>query len=411
MSRLSSRDGFTLVEIIVVLVVAALLGAIGWSLAMVGADAHSRELRRADSERTRQNVEAVIGGALQRTARGGVSAPNLGMVRVGIATSGSQPRDTLVLLHAEGPAITVASRACTGAGATLCIVLQGEHAGTLSAGELIAVGSQKAGYRLLQVTGTGTTYSADCGTDCPVEAFCPVAIHSATTVIEVVAATATNAAGTTVGGGSACLESYRADGSRCRETRVLRTTEPRLLSQCSAAQGLQARYTNIMAVDRTGTGGFPSPYEWSSLSGGSAPAIAAVPVALSRVYPVPDRGELALYMQAGLTAAGAWQPARRVAGPIQGFRVEALHEGATAWTRGDGVDRPSLFASTNRTYHVVPAHGASGIEYARGYHSLVALRVRTEAVGQGSDGTRTVHPIWTVQSLAPLARGGARDKS
>ena len=56
-----------------------------------------------------------------------------------------------------------------------------------------------------------------------------------------------------------------------------------------------------------------------------------------------------------------------------------------------------------------PAPGATGIEYLRGYHTLVGMRVITQAVAARSDGARVLQPIRIVQSSASLAAGGSRE--
>jgi len=96
------RAGFTLVELLVALVVVGVLGAMAWTLAQVGTSVHQRELRRADVERTRRNVETSVGRALEQTARGGFSAPNLGMVRVGVASTATGSFDSPTSFSAFG---------------------------------------------------------------------------------------------------------------------------------------------------------------------------------------------------------------------------------------------------------------------------------------------------------------------
>lgn len=409
MKQRGSEAGFTMVELLVVLVVSSFVVAAAWSLAQIGGEVHVRELRRADSERTRRNLEVGVGAALERSTRAGFSSHNFGMARVGVATSSGVEGDTLILIRAAGRALGVASRPCAAGASALCIALQGDQGSTVKEAQLLAVGSDKAGYRLVQVRSVGGPYDVPCGADCPQEAFCPVTIHPASVVSDVVLAT-TTAGG---GGGSVsvsgpCRESFE-PGRSCQETRVNRNTAPALLSQCTSVTGLHARFTNIQGDDRTAVAGFPMPVEWSAVSGGSAPAIAAVPVEIARYYTVPEAGERALHVRQGLTATGSWTAARRLAGPIGGFRVEALHQGQPAWTRGDGVDDATLAAASNRIVETVPGPDKVGIRYFRGYHTLVGLRVRAEAISKNGEGARALHPIWIVQSLAPLARGGARE--
>lgn len=399
------RAGFTLIEVVVVLLVVSVLGAMAWTLAQVGTSVHQRELRRADAERTRHNLEASAGRALAQTARGGVSAPNLGMLRVGVTNRGAAAADTLVLLRSTGAALPVASRPCRTAGGGLCVALRGDRAAEVRPGALLAVGSARAGYRLLQVASSDGPYTAPCGADCPAATFCAVGPAPGISVVEVLVGTRTSTGATA----PSCSESFYPDGSRCVETRVTRTTSPRARSVCSAT-GAQALFTDVHAVDRTLAIGYPAPREWSALSGGGAPAIAAVPVEPLRLYPVPEGAELALYLQRGITAAGAWNGARRAAGPLASFRVESQHEGASAWGRGNGVDATALASSPNRVTNTIPGAGALGYTYARGYHTLVAVRLEVEVVGMDREGRRTTETLRILQSLAPLARGGAREE-
>jgi len=401
-----SRAGFTIVELTVTLVLVALIGAALWGLAQVGTSVHQRELRRADSERTRHNVEASAGRALELAARAGFSAPNLGMLRVGVAaTASGAPADTLVLLRAVGPALTVASRACRSAVAAgeSCVPVQGDRLDRIHPGDVIAVGSSRTGYRLLQVAAVDGPYTASCGADCPAASFCPVSVSPGVSVSEVLLGTSGPAPATA----PSCAESYYPDGSMCVETRVARTTTPRTRSVCSAT-GATSLYTDLRAVDRTAAIGFPAPREWAGLSAGGAPALAAVPVEPVRIFPTEEAPDFALVLQRGLTASGAWNPSRRVAGPIASFRVETQHQGNAAWYRGDDVDAAGLAASPNRSATAVPAAGEVGINYLRGYHTLVGARVDAGAVGLDRAGNRISVPVRILQSLAPLARGGAR---
>lgn len=397
--------GFTLVEVLVVLLVASVVGAMAWTLAQTGSAVHQRELRRADAERTRRNLEASVARALERSARAGVSSPNLGMLRASAAsTPTGAPADTLVLLHAAGAALAVASRPCRSAGGGVCLALRGDRAGSVRPGDLLAAGSARAGYRLLQVASADGPYSAPCGAGCPAAAFCAVEAAPGVEVAEVLL-------GTTHPGGSAapsCAESFFPDGSRCVETRVVRTTPPRPRSACSAT-GARALLTDVHTADRTAALGFPAPREWSALSGGGGPAIAAVPVEPLRVFPAEEGAALAVHVQRGITAGGAWNPPRRAAGPISGFRVEALHQGGSGWSRGDGVDAAGLASAPNRVRSPTPAGGETGLAYLRGYHTLVAVRLEVAVAATDGQGRPATEVVRFLQSLAPLARGGARE--
>jgi prepilin-type N-terminal cleavage/methylation domain-containing protein len=400
-----SQGGFTLVELLVVLLAVSILGGMAWTLAQVGTSVHLRELRRADAERTRRNVETSLGRALDQTARAGFSSPNFGMLRAGVAnTAAGAPADTLVLLRSTGAALPVASRPCRSASASVCITLRGDRADRVRAGDVLAVGSSRVGYRLLQVTSIDGPYAAPCGADCPAATFCSVARSPGVNVVEVILGTS-NSGGTA----ASCSESFFPDGSRCTETRVTRTTPPRTRSVCSAT-GAQAIFTDLRAADRTAALGYPPAREWSAISGGGAPAVAAVPVEPIRVHPAPERSELAIHLARGLTAAGTWNAARRVAGPVASFLVETQHEGTPGWSRGDGVDPATLATSPNRVTHTSPGADALGYTYVRGYHTMLAVRLETDVVGMNREGTRTTEPIRILQSLAPLARGGAREE-
>ncbi len=393
-------------ELLVVLVVVGIVAAMAWTLAQVGTSIHLRELRRADVERTRRNLETSVGRALDQTARAGFSAPNLGMLRAGVAsTAGGAPADTLLLLRATGPAIPVASRPCRVASASVCVALRGDRADGIRSGDLLAIGSLRIGYRVLQVSTVDGPYTAPCGADCPAATFCSAATSPGVSVVEVLL-------GTRSGGGStapSCSESYYPDGSRCVETRAVRATTPRTRSVCAATGG-QAQFTDVRGADRTAALGYPPAREWSAMSGGGAPAAAAVPVEPVRLYPVTEGAELALHLARGMGAGGRWNAARRVAGPLASFRIETQHAGTAGWVRGDGVDAATLATSPNRVSATSPGPGALGYTYTRGYHTLVAVRVEAGVVGTDRDGARTTNSIRILQSLAPLAQGGARDE-
>lgn len=401
-----SRNGFTVVELLVVLLVVAIAGAMAWTLAQVGTSVHLRELRRADAERTRRNLETSVGRALEQTARAGFSAHNLGMLRAGVASTASgAAADTLVLLRPTGAALPVASRPCRVASASICFALRGDRVDAVHPGDLLAVGSSRVGYRVLQVTSVDGPYAAPCGADCPSATFCSVAPSPRVGVVEVLLGTR-QSDGTT---SASCSESFFPDGSRCVETRALRTTPPRTRSTCSAT-GAQALFTDLRTTDRTGALGFPPAREWSAISGGGAPAVAAVPVEPLRLYPVAEGAELALHLARGMAPGGRWNAARRVAGPVASFRVETEHAGAPGWARGDGVDAAALAASPNRVTHTTPGPDALGYTYARGYHTIVAVRLETDVVGMNREGTRTTERMRIVQSLGSLAQGGAREE-
>jgi prepilin-type N-terminal cleavage/methylation domain-containing protein len=402
----NARAGFTLVEMMVALVAVAILGAMAWTFAEIGTSVHLRELRRADAERTARNLEAGIARALDQVTRGGFSAPNIGMLRAGTRnTTAGTAADTLLLLRARGPAIPVASRPCRVGSAAICVALRGDRTTTIRPGDILAVGSSRIGYRLLQISSVDGPYAAPCGADCPAATFCAVDTAPGITVVEVLLGTRTPTGAT----GASCSASFFPDGSRCQETRVSRTTSPRARSVCSAT-GSQALFTDIRTADRTATLGFPAAREWSSLSGGGAPSVAAVPVEPLRFFAVTEGTELAIHMARGMAAGGSWNSPRRIAGPVASFRVETQHIGSPDWTRGDGVVAATLALSPNRTTSSSPATDSVGYTYSRGYHTLVSVRLDTEIVGMNRDGARVTTTHRVLQSLAPLARGGAREE-
>jgi prepilin-type N-terminal cleavage/methylation domain-containing protein len=400
-----ARSGYTLVEMMVALVAVAILGALAWTFAEVGTSVHERELRRADAERTARNLEASVGRAIEEVTSGGFSAPNLGMIRVGPrVTAAGAAADSLILLRARGPAVQVASRPCRIASAAICVALRGDQSEDVRAGDVLAIGSSRIGYRLLQVSTVDGPYTAPCGADCPAATFCTVSTDARMTVVEVLLGTH-RPSGTTA---ASCAASFFPDGSRCEETRTTRMTPPRPRSVC-AVTGSPAVFTDIRGADRTVTLGFPPAREWSGISGGGAPAVAAIPVEPIRLHVAPEGTALAVHMSRGLVVGGAWSDPRRVAGPVAAFRVESQHAGNLAWVRGDGVPA-SLSSSPNRTTGTNPESDSLGYTYARGYHTLVTLRLDTEIIGMDKDGARILTPHRIVQSLVPLARGGARDE-
>jgi len=404
-SHRDSRGGYTLVEMVVALVAVAILGALAWTFAEVGTSVHLRELRRADAERTARNLEASVGRSLEEITSGGFSAPNLGMVRVGPwTTAAGTAADSLILLRARGPAVPVASRPCRVASAAICIALRGDRTAVVRAGDVLAIGSSRIGYRLLQVTTVDGPYTAPCGADCPAATFCTITTDARMNVVEVLLGTH-RPSGTTA---ASCGASFLPDGSRCEETRTMRSTPPRPRSVC-AVTGSPAVFTDIRAADRTATVGFPPAREWSGVSGGGAPAVAAIPVEPIRFHMASEGTALAVHMSRGLTAGGRWGDARRIAGPVAGFRIESQHAGDATWARGDGVPS-SLSSSPNRTTSTNPVTDSLGYTYARGYHTLVTLRLDTQILGMNKDGARITTPHRIIQSLVPLARGGVREE-
>jgi prepilin-type N-terminal cleavage/methylation domain-containing protein len=400
------RAGFTMVELLIAILVAGIVAAAAWSLAEVGTSIHVRELRRADVERTRNNLEGSVGRTLAQISRGGFSSPNLGMVRAGVGQSASgSAADTLVLLRGTSDAVPIASRPCIGALPPACIVLRGDRRETLRNGDVIAVGSSRVGYRLLQVTSISEAYAAPCGADCPAATYCPAQPTAGLNVAEVLFGTRSPGGTTT----QSCSESFYPDGSRCVETRAIRAATPRTRSVCAAATS-RALFTEVRTTDRTATAGYPAPREWSGISGAGLPSVAAMRVELIRINTVPEGTELAITMARGLTAAGAWNAPHRVAGPIASFEIETQHVADAAWQRGDGVIAATLATPPNRVSWTLPGAGKLGFTYARGYHTMVAVRINIDVVGADRAGTRTTDRIRLLQSLAPLAHGGAREE-
>lgn len=253
-----------------------------------------------------------------QVAQGGFSAPNIGMLRTGTRnTTAGAAADTLLLLRARRPAIPVASRPCRIGSAAICVALRGDRTTTIRPGDILAVGSSRIGYRLLLISSVDGPYAAPCGADCSAATFCALDTAPGITVVEVLLGIRTPTGAT----GASCSESFFPDGSRCQETRVSRTTSLHARSVCSAT-GSQALFTDIRTADRTATLGFPAAREWSSLSGGGAPSVAAVPVEPLRFFAVTEGTELAIHMARGMAAGGTWNSPRRIAGPVASFRVE-----------------------------------------------------------------------------------------
>jgi prepilin-type N-terminal cleavage/methylation domain-containing protein len=404
-AMIRSKQGYTLIEVILGLALTAIIGGIIFSLVQVGTNVQRDAWRNADIATTRRNVQSVIAAELARSARGAVSAPNFGPIHVLTSGSGPSARDELIISSATGLALRVASRPCRSAAAN-CFVLIGDHRAEIEQHALLAVGAALSGYRILQVNGAPAAFTALCGLDCPAQPVCSVATVAVSPQTFVAGAVLPD--GTTAG---SCAESYYPDGTQCIETRASRPLPSGVRATCTTST-TNIIFTEITFADRTAAVGYPSIASWSRVSAGPALPVAAVPIEVTRFRIAADAtGQTALVRERGLTSTGAWNAPTRVAGPVTALEVETIHAGESSFERGTGVTAAmmTVTGNPNRIEHLTaPGAGTVGYQYRKGYHTIVGVRLRIDADGIGPSKTTVTESVRIVQSLTGAAFGGTR---
>lgn len=402
-----STAGFTIAELLVVLLVGGLLALgvarLGDAVGGMGEAGRSA----AEARVLEWAAERALRRALQEAGAGLPSAPNLGGVGVRLAEgAGGAPADTLVVLRAQGDALTVAARSCSGGGAD-CLALVGDQRARLGAGSLLIVGERAGGLRALQLTAEPELFFAPCGADCPERLVCTVSAGPSQTFARVVGSVREPGG---VPSFAPCPQAYFPDGSSCREVVPAIDVGPRQEPACAAAAET-AVFTALRYAERTALLGFPAPLHGLTHGGaGGSPAVRAIPVRATRFW---VRGGETLVRQNGLSAEGEWREAVSLAAPVRGLQVETLHGGV--WYRGAGVGAEELVPSpTNPNYLWSAAPDTSGGEpgwrFLRGHHTISAVRMRylyrsaTAAHGLPRD-----EEAWIVVDTRALLDGGTGD--
>jgi hypothetical protein len=298
----------------------------------------------------------------------------------------------------------------------------GDFSNVIEEGEVLLVSAPAMGARVYRVTGAPRDTRAACGADCEEEVSCPTFDESpAEEVLAVVSSRYyyNGVATPSVRVGVPCEQSFYANGDRCEELRArVGAARPKREWRCNA-RGRVSAYTEVPVAElTTSTFRFPSAGGAPVQSGASlTPRVRTQRVTASRFFVrrATARAAAVLMRQTGLDAAGEWNAAAPVAGPIGAFQVETLHSGETEWRRGVGVDDAALEhtpSNANYRYVATPtAAGAAGFSFLRGYHDVAAVRIRFNVPTPQPDGaTRDVAHV-TVVSTNGATRGGSEGGS
>jgi prepilin-type N-terminal cleavage/methylation domain-containing protein len=406
---LRSRSGFTLLEMLVVLILSVLLFHVLARVAEVIGRVDDATRSGSDARALEATVDGVLRRALDGAGNGIPAAPNLSGVGVKHATGpAGVSLDTLVLLQGEGAAMVTASRSCPDASGD-CIALLGDQRSRLRAGDLVLVGTRSTGLAVLQVGEAPTVFYAPCAADCPERLYCPVTTGAASSFPRIVGSIRQPSGSTSPG---PCPQAFFPDGSRCEEVEQAVTAAGQQQPSCRV-HAPATPFTAVRVTDRTTALGFPPPGVTLRRSGASAsPKVRAVRVRASRFWVRTLAGsDTVLVRQNSLAPSGEWRTPVPVAGPVLGLHVETLHAGE--WVRGTGsydvVPSPG-----NPNYVANPAPAPSGREpawrFLRGHHTIGAVRIRyTYRAASASQGTAIESHATLVVPTGSLLQGGTGD--
>jgi prepilin-type N-terminal cleavage/methylation domain-containing protein len=405
-----NRSGFTLIEILGVLVVTAVIATGVWSVTESVTRGQVRGMEDADRAAAVASLDAVLRNAVQQATRGTLSAPNAGPVHVRVAGAAGAEADTLVVLRGEGPPLTHSTRPCPGGGA--CLYLFGSAATLARAGDVLLVSVPGMGARVYRVVGEARLSRAACGADCEERLACTGTGLLAVQVVQVTESTIYPSAGGSYTVPGPCRQAYDAERGRCVERRGARPGQ--VAQQECVARGAVATYTEVPVAEVTAALGFPDPGDVPQQSGAAlTPRVQVQRVLPSRFWLRRDAARAAplLVRQTGLDESGAWNRAVPVGGPVSALEVQTLHAGETAWRRGVGVaaaDLAHAAANANYTRADAPADSAlPGFAFRRGYHSVGAVRVRFTVPTPRADGSPAPVPYTVVVATNGASRGGS----
>lgn len=403
--RAHRTGGFTLVEVLLAVVIGGLvfLAVARLADAVVRVDGAARA--GSDARSLQITTDRVMRRALERAGEGMMTSPNLSGIGVVVGDGGAS--DTLVVLNAGGDPMDVAARSCP-AGMEPCVAVTGDYTEQLRAGDLVVVGTRALGMRAYQITAPPSVFYAPCGADCPERLVCTAAAGPARSFQRVIGSVTSSGGAST----SPCTQPYMPDGSSCQE--VLQTSAPEAtrVPFCRLALA-QSPFTALPVADRTGTLGFPDAPGMLVRSGATGtPRVRMTPVEASRFWIAARGPDTVLVRQNGLSAAGAWKDAVPLAAPATTMTVETLH--GSGWYRGIGLGPGFLALSTtnpNLSWRETPSPTGTrgGFAFARGHHTVRAVRVRIRYPLVTADGARQVSELTLYAPTPSILEGGTRD--
>jgi hypothetical protein len=262
--------------------------------------------------------------------------------------------------------------------------------------------------RAYQVAADPTVFYAPCGADCPERLVCSVSTGFLRSFSRVTGSVSSSGGAST----APCTQPFMPDGSNCQEVVQTSSPEPIRIPLCRVSVA-QSPFTALSLVDRTAVLGFRNPPGMMLRSGASGtPRVRAVRVRASRFWIRATTADTLLVRQNGLAAQGFWNDAVPVAGPTVAFTVETLH--GEGWLRGIGVTDDDLEPSTsnpNLSWRVSPAPSGTeaGFAFARGYHTVRAVRVRIRYRTTSARGAAEVRDLTVVAPTPSVLEGGTRD--
>lgn len=401
------EEGYTLIEIILAVVIGGLLFLAVARLADAVTRVDGAARAGSDARAIQLTSDRVLRRALEEAGSGMMSAPNLAGIGAITATTRGVPADTLVVLKANGEPVDAATRSCP-AGMDPCVALSGDYAQQFRAGDLIVVGSRALGMRAYQITATPHAFFAPCGADCPERLVCSAAAGVQRSFPRVVGSVKSTGGTST----APCSQPFAPRGGGCQE--VLQTSAPETVSVPFCRLALtQSPFTALQVTDRSATLGFPDPPATLLQSGArGTPRIQVLRVAASRFWIKAGPQDSMLVRQNGLRGAGSWNDPVPLAAPALAMTVETLH--GSGWYRGVGLGSGTLALSTsnaNLSWRDAPAPSATeaGFAFARGHHTVRAVRIRLRYAVLGTRGTREVREISLVAPTPSVLEGGTRD--
>lgn len=409
MNGLTSRRGFTLAELLVVLVVSGIL----LMVLTRAADVIGRVDQATRSESGAQALESTIDRVL-RTAVGSAglgipASPNLGGIGVKPASlPDGSAGDTLIVLQADGLSLTAAERSCPVQSST-CLAVHGDQRPDLRPGDLLLVGTRATGLAAMQVTADPTVFHAPCAGECSEALVCPLKPGPPVAHARILGSVRQPSGERS---SAPCPHAFFPDGSRCEEIVEQVEGAARMLPECRVVAGTST-FTAIPVADRTLALGFPAPPISTTRSGaGGVPKVRVIRARASRFWIDTGRaGGRVLVRQNSLDPSGAWRRGVPVAAPLQSFRIQALQAGEWVNGVGDANLQPGA-GNPNFVRRAVPAVSGEhpAWHFRQGHHTVTTVRVKYvyQAVSS-SHGHAMPREVWLNVAARNLRQGGTGD--
>lgn len=385
-----------------------------WGLFVSARKEQMTNQRMASAGTELQAVQEALTRDLYEAGLDMFSAWNLSAVNVKTGGTAEEPTDTLLVLRAESAGFRASSYGC-GSGAGECVAVVGDVSAEIHEGDILVVGSERTGARIVEVSDVSAAYSEGCGSDCQEALNCGDQVVGSVNALVSMGSTLYTQAGDTIVSGAACTAPYLSDGSRCENSLVIQSVGSAVAQVCSVAASPVTSYTDISYVDRTTTFGYPAFGGFTSRSGARGiPAVWVQKVSFRRYYVRAEvGGSTTLVAEMGMSN-GVFTTAVPVASSIEKFRAQIAHEnagGPGAFERGMTITADSLAfdaANTNFTRNLtsVSSGAVPGFTFARSYRTISAVRLTYDVVRLGVDGAPVTQSVETLVAAPQLLGGG-----